>query len=1273
MNLNVSLISLNVRGLRNYKKNRKMLNWILKHGGKSGISFLQETHSSDDIEHKWKQRFKGEIIFSHGSKHSKGVAILLGDKVEYKIILVKKDEEGRLIIIHCEIQGRQFMLINSYFPNDEKQQITFLKTIFQKIETFDLSTEASIIWGGDFNFVRNLDLETTGGNPTLKTGSIEQLSTILQELDLVDIWRVRNQESKRFTWHGRAQGKASRLNENLFRRLDFFYISNALQPLVLDTDIIPAPATDHSALTLHIKSLPNSHYGPSFWKINNSLLDDAEYVKMIKRQIEKKKNDFHQGLHNPHMKWELIKYELRKSTIYYSKKKAKETRNSYQEIEIEIKEIEQIIDWEQNEILLHKHECLKRKLNEISDYITKGIIMRSKVTWYEQGEKNSKFFLTLEKRRKSKTHVRKILEDDKEITNSSEILKKLENFYSTMYSPKSKLSVEQCSSFLNNINTPKLNEDEKESCERLLNMKECYESLKEMGNNKTPGMDGFSKEFYMTFWLELSQLMVDCFNYSFNVGTLSSSQNQVCITLLEKPEKDIRYIENWRPISLINVDAKMCSKALCNRMMKFMPKLIHPNQSAFVKGRTIDEALRFLVDLFELTERNANKSFVLFAADFQKAFDSIEHNFIIATLRHFGFGENFVNWIKILLVNSKSCILNNGTASNFFEVKRGTKQGDPISPYLFILSIEIMAQLVRNNKEIQGIKLVNEIEETKLVLFADDASFCIQNVESLQNILHTLDNFKTFSSLQLNLEKSEVGCIGQKRFNLNNVKIKKKIDLKSGGIKILGIYLSHNKEFMQKNNFDRIFQKFKAVLSMWKMRNLTLYGKVQVIRSLAMSQLLYVCSKIAVPKTFTPKVEKEIARFIWNGRKPKIKYKTLIGDLKDGGIRLPDLETIIKTNRVGWFLKLMEDTKSYWKVFAENILQKFGGFKIAGENFDISKIDQKRLPAFYKEVFNTWSNISNTNVEKTVDILRQPIWLNKYISLELDYINVKRLVDKEILVVSDVWGKKGEPKWEEIKSIGKWEENEYLTWRSIIDALPTKWKIELKRMLTLEPVNEGKFIEISNKLTHTSKITSKMIYSDIIKETFKAPTSQKYISDKLNNKDIEWVSVYQRMYSLTNNFRLREFQYKILNNCLFLNMKLYKFKIVDSPLCTFCKTSNESMEHFFVECVKSKDLYFKINQWLSSANVKLPELSFKNVLIGSSEDTMEGFLFLLYKYVLYNCKQKQLPPVIKYYQINLIDYEKIEYIIAKNNNKLYTHLKKYEKLQSLIHNLVNII
>ena len=156
---------------------------------------------------------------------------------------------------------------------------------------------------------------------------------------------------------------------------------------------------------------------------------------------------------------------------------------------------------------------------------------------------------------------------------------------------------------------------------------------------------------------------------------------------MEKPEKDIRFLKSWRPISLINVDTKICSKALSIRLAKVLPSLISEDQAAFVKGRLIEEPIRIIDDIMFYARQNKLES-LMFAIDFERAFDSVEHNFIFATLRKFGFGPIFIQWIRTILSDNSSCDMNNGSSTHYFKLRRGTKQGDPISPQIFILVIE---------------------------------------------------------------------------------------------------------------------------------------------------------------------------------------------------------------------------------------------------------------------------------------------------------------------------------------------------------------------------------------------------------------------------------------------------------------------------------------------------------------------------------------------------------------------------------------------------------
>ena len=144
-----------------------------------------------------------------------------------------------------------------------------------------------------------------------------------------------------------------------------------------------------------------------------------------------------------------------------------------------------------------------------------------------------------------------------------------------------------------------------------------------MKNGKSPGNDGLTKEFYVCFFEEVGWLICKTLNFSFNKGEFSSSQEQAVITLIEKKDRDKRLVKNWRPISLINVDCKIASKALASRQEKVIPQIIHYDKTAYVQGRNIGESVRLIGDRINHAGKE-NLDGMLFAADIEKAFDSLE-------------------------------------------------------------------------------------------------------------------------------------------------------------------------------------------------------------------------------------------------------------------------------------------------------------------------------------------------------------------------------------------------------------------------------------------------------------------------------------------------------------------------------------------------------------------------------------------------------------------------------------------------------------------------
>ena len=199
------------------------------------------------------------------------------------------------------------------------------------------------------------------------------------------------------------------------------------------------------------------------------------------------------------------------------------------------------------------------------------------------------------------------------------------------------------------------------------------------------------------FWEDLKTPRISSFKSAFVKGELSNSQKQAVIKLIEKKDKDKRLIQNWRPISLLNIDLKILSKALANRIKKYLPFLISSNQTAYVEGRFISEGGRLFSDILQVTDFLNIRGLVV-TVDIQKAFDSVNHLFLITALKKFGFGKEFIKWIQILLKNQESCIINGGTTTKYFKLEKGTRQGDPISAYLFILILEIAFTFIKKIK-----------------------------------------------------------------------------------------------------------------------------------------------------------------------------------------------------------------------------------------------------------------------------------------------------------------------------------------------------------------------------------------------------------------------------------------------------------------------------------------------------------------------------------------------------------------------------------------------
>ena len=406
-----------------------------------------------------------------------------------------------------------------------------------------------------------------------------------------------------------------------------------------------------------------------------------------------------------------------------------------------------------------------------------------------------------------------------------------------------------------------------------------------MKMNKTPGFDGLPIEFYITLWPDINELLINYFNFSLQNGLMTASQRNGIITLLPKADKDPLLIKNYRPITLLTTDYKILAKCIANRLKRSLHYLIHPDQSGFMKGRNIRHNIRLILDMIEYTDLTDTPGLILLL-DIEKAFDSVSHNFLFQTLEHFNFGNNFINSIKTLYSARQSYVINNGFLTERIALKRGIFQGCPISPYLFLLVIEIMALSIRQNDQIKGICFKNH--EAKISLFADDSvCFLDGSVNSFSQLFKFLTEFGKYSGCKINFSKTEATWIGSRKGCQDVLYLNPDILWRKSQFKCLGVNFSLNTRLIFDLNYKEKLKRIEQTINCWRMRNLSLIGKVCVIKTLVLPQLIYLFSVLCVriPHSFFKELNRIFFNFIWNGGRDRVQRKVMCNDYSNAGLK----------------------------------------------------------------------------------------------------------------------------------------------------------------------------------------------------------------------------------------------------------------------------------------------------------------------------------------------------------------------------------------------------
>ena len=1102
--------------------------------------------------------------------------------------------------------------------------------------------------GGDYNCpLENID-KIGGKDIRNKKNVIHSIKEMSDNLSLDDIWRLHHPSDKRFTWQN-SSGK-------IRCRLDYWLISKHLVPRTSKTDVLSYYDSDHSPIYAEIAYKNNQKTtGPGFWKFNNSLLNNEEFVTNLKFFLLQAKEK-HSGTSDKRLYWEMIKMEIRDFCIRFSKRLAKSKKSREINLLCKLKHLNMRLDQNPQEAnLVTEIERVKLDLQRIAEHKTKGAIIRSRARWYEHGERNTKYFMNLEKRSHERKHIVKLKTDQNEyVEEPKRILCQMETFYKALYASQITDNTfdASASSFLNPDNVQRLDNEQQKSCEGLITEEECLSSLKTFEKNKTPGTDGLTAEFYLCFWEFVVTPLTDCLNDAYCRGEMSISQRRGVISLFPKKNKDTLLLKNWRPISLLNIDYKIATKCIAKRLEKVLPSLINSDQTGYVKNRFIGENIRLISDVIELYEKKQLPGMLLFI-DFEKAFDSLEWKYLFKVLELMNFGPMFQKWIHTFYSNITSCVINNGFASNFFLLQRGVRQGCPLSGLLFVLAIEVLGQAIRKNENIRGLK-INDTE-LKLSMYADDITAFIKDDCSANHLFNLLNDFGACSGLKINISKTEGMWLGSLKCNLGK-RSPFNISWPEKYVIVLGVAFAYDPSVSYKINFEEKLAALKKILNQWTTRGLTLMGRICIIKTLAISKLVYNTSVLTTPPKFTSEVNDICFKFIWNFKPDKVKRNTFIGPIEKGGLNMVDFTMIDKSLKAAWVKRLYEAGDTKWCSLFSLATSQYGGSFLLECNFNAPDLNfASYVPSFYKEILTVWQELHSKDPSSAKEYENEIIWNNRFIKIDGKSVFYPSWHRRGIIKICHLLN-------ENRKFLSRSEfQHKYgmtvnfLTYNGLLAAIPEVWKrsiVNSERMLT----------DVDSKDLPPANVTAKSARELLVLKVFKAPN----VETKLIEKCLPIKAIYELPFKVTLENKLRCFQYKIIHNILPTNSRLHKIKLKISPRCDRCSSPYETLSHLLYECSAVQTIWQKVIAWWNEKRSEKVILIDTDIFYGykpesSSFYALNHFLIIA-KYHIFLSWLNMVSPSFDIFLLLLNEKILYERTIAVKNNTMMKFRSKWTTL-----------
>ncbi|XP_042964017.1 uncharacterized protein LOC122298309 [Carya illinoinensis] len=791
---------------------------------------------------------------------------------------------------------------------------------------------------GDFNIIRE-DSERRGGLPR-PFSAMGDFNICLQNCGVMD---MRSQGAS-MTWCNGHSGLS-----RSWARLDRCFLNpNFLNcfPNVF-SQVLPRNTSDHAPLVIQMGEDP-FRYGPSPFRFQFMWTDHADFLSFVEGIWNQA--GFGAGLFKLSSKLKRLKVALRDWN-----------QRVFGRTDVIIKELEQRIDRIENSLqnsysIEDDNDLLAANLELLTWKGREDIRLShmAKNRWLKDGDNNSKFFHAYLNAKKQKRVTDMVLADGTHLNNPLEIHKAAVDHFNQFLSEN---SIRDFPS-LQDLISPVITTDENMRLCITPSIDDIKDALFSIPIDSSPGLDGFGSGFFRFCWEIVKEDLLEAVSEFFQHQLLPRYYSASFIVLIPKVDSPTGF-DKFRPISLCSVVYKICAKILVSRLTNLLPKMISQEQGAFIPGRSIFENISLTQEMVHSINKTIYGGNVLVKLDMSKAYDRVNWRFLIHVLGVFGFSSQFCDLINLCISSPWYSIMLNGTSLGFFKGERGLRQGDPLSPYLFVIMQEVLSRLLKKAFVNGNIGRFSQARGTPLIshlMYADDiVIFTNGGKKSMRGLMEVLNLYENWTGQVLNKNKSAI-LFSNKISNTRKSSILRMTGFSEGSFpfKYLGVPIVVGR--LKVCDFGDLIGNFNKKIAGWKMKMLSTGGRVNLLRHVLSSMAIHLMAVLHVPNGVYRVLNRIMSSFFWGdvegkGKRKWVAWKHICHPTEEGGLGIRDFEDVQRALHMKFAWRLLQG-HSLWADF-------FRGKYVQGNH--LSLLNPTKGTRFWKAIVHCIPEVLNNS------------------------------------------------------------------------------------------------------------------------------------------------------------------------------------------------------------------------------------------------------------------------------------------------------------------------